>query len=125
MLQNIIQLLSLVSVANDGIELWYKYRDKSKVNEKLSKKEQIANMFDNIAEKYDFLNHTLSLGMDNWWRRNAIKRLTNNPKNIITVQEFMLLPFLISFNCLKKQHENNNIYNHIKHHIDALRPCFS
>jgi len=32
-------------------------------------------MFDNIAEKYDFLNHFLSLGVDKYWRRKAISML--------------------------------------------------
>ena len=54
-------------------------------NNSKSKKEQITTMFDNIAESYDFLNHSLSLGMDNIWRKKAIKKLTNNPKNILDV----------------------------------------
>ncbi len=32
-------------------------------------------MFDNIAPKYDLLNHTLTLGIDFLWRRKAIKLL--------------------------------------------------
>lgn len=36
------------------------------------KKKQIKNMFDNIAPKYDFLNHFLSLGIDKIWRHRAI-----------------------------------------------------
>ena len=42
-------------------------------------------MFDNIAKRYDFLNHTLSFGMDYYWRRKAVKCLTNNPKTILDV----------------------------------------
>lgn len=38
-----------------------------------SKKEQVAEMFDNISERYDFLNHTLSLGIDRGWRRKLLK----------------------------------------------------
>ncbi len=30
-------------------------------------------MFDNIASKYDFLNHFLSFGIDKLWRRRAIR----------------------------------------------------
>ena len=30
-----------------------------------TKKKQVTKMFDNIADSYDLLNHTLSLGMDN------------------------------------------------------------
>lgn len=40
-----------------------------------SKKEQVSEMFDNIAPKYDFLNHLLSLGIDRGWRKKALKLL--------------------------------------------------
>ena len=40
-----------------------------------SKKQQVARMFDNIALKYDFLNHFLSLGIDKLWRKNAVSLL--------------------------------------------------
>lgn len=40
-----------------------------------SKKEQVAEMFNNISGTYDFLNHFLSLGIDIIWRRKAIKEL--------------------------------------------------
>jgi len=50
-----------------------------------SKKEQVITMFDNIAKSYDFLNHSLSLGMDNLWRKKAIKKLNNNPKSILDI----------------------------------------
>ncbi len=54
-------------------------------NNSRSKKEQITKMFDNIAESYDFLNHSLSLGMDNIWRKKAIQKLSNNPQNILDI----------------------------------------
>ena len=38
----------------------------------LSKKAQVADMFNNIANKYDFLNHFLSMGIDKGWRKKAI-----------------------------------------------------
>lgn len=41
-------------------------------NSELSKKQQVENMFDNIAWRYDFLNHFLSLGIDHYWRRKTI-----------------------------------------------------
>lgn len=46
------------------------------------KKKQIKNMFDNIAPKYDFLNHFLSMGIDKIWRRRAIGLFTglNSPE---------------------------------------------
>ena len=50
-----------------------------------TKKEQVQAMFDNIAKKYDLLNHTLSAGMHNIWRKKAIQKLTNNPKNILDI----------------------------------------
>jgi demethylmenaquinone methyltransferase/2-methoxy-6-polyprenyl-1,4-benzoquinol methylase len=43
--------------------------------ERSSKKQQVANMFNNIAGKYDFLNHFLSMGIDKLWRKNAINSL--------------------------------------------------
>ena len=54
-------------------------------NSSESKKKQVSEMFDNIANSYDFLNHSLSLGMDNIWRKIAIKKLTNNPKIILDI----------------------------------------
>lgn len=41
----------------------------------LGKKEQVANMFNNISKRYDLLNHVLSLGIDIIWRKKAIKLL--------------------------------------------------
>lgn len=53
---------------------------------KLSKKEQVADMFNNIAGKYDFLNHILSMGIDKGWRKKAIKSIAIiNPRNILDV----------------------------------------
>ncbi|MBD81094.1 MAG: bifunctional demethylmenaquinone methyltransferase/2-methoxy-6-polyprenyl-1,4-benzoquinol methylase UbiE [Crocinitomicaceae bacterium] len=37
------------------------------------KKVQVAEMFDNIAGNYDFLNHFLSMGIDILWRKKAIR----------------------------------------------------
>ena len=55
-------------------------------NSELSKKEQVADMFDNIAYRYDFLNRFLSVGIDIQWRKKAIRQLQNkNPKIILDV----------------------------------------
>jgi demethylmenaquinone methyltransferase/2-methoxy-6-polyprenyl-1,4-benzoquinol methylase len=52
-----------------------------------SKKEEVAQMFNNISARYDFLNHFLSLGIDHIWRRKAvdfaIALLKLNPSQII------------------------------------------
>ncbi|MCK5105601.1 MAG: bifunctional demethylmenaquinone methyltransferase/2-methoxy-6-polyprenyl-1,4-benzoquinol methylase UbiE [Cyclobacteriaceae bacterium] len=54
--------------------------------EVLGKKEQVAKMFDNISQKYDLLNHLLSLGIDIQWRKKAVKLLRpTNPKTILDV----------------------------------------
>jgi demethylmenaquinone methyltransferase/2-methoxy-6-polyprenyl-1,4-benzoquinol methylase len=37
------------------------------------KKNQVKKIFDNIAGKYDFLNHLLSFGLDFYWRKKALK----------------------------------------------------
>ncbi|MEM9981223.1 MAG: bifunctional demethylmenaquinone methyltransferase/2-methoxy-6-polyprenyl-1,4-benzoquinol methylase UbiE [Bacteroidota bacterium] len=55
-------------------------------NQSNSKKEQVAEMFDNISPKYDFLNHLLSLGIDISWRKKAIRLLKpKQPKQILDV----------------------------------------
>lgn len=54
--------------------------------ENLSKKEQVARMFDNISHRYDFLNHFLSLGIDKGWRKRAIRILApTKPKLMLDV----------------------------------------
>jgi demethylmenaquinone methyltransferase/2-methoxy-6-polyprenyl-1,4-benzoquinol methylase len=49
-----------------------------------SKKEEVAQMFNNISARYDFLNHFLSLGIDHIWRRKAVNQLREiQPKRIL------------------------------------------
>ncbi len=48
---------------------------------KSGKKEQVAQMFNNIARHYDFLNHFLSLGIDKIWRKKAIQCLKDISPN--------------------------------------------
>ena len=51
-----------------------------------SKKEQVGEMFDTIAPRYDFMNRFLSAGIDISWRRKAIKFLRQDkPKLILDV----------------------------------------
>lgn len=54
--------------------------------ENKSKKEEVAEMFNNISGRYDFLNHFLSLGIDKLWRKRAVKELKAvNPKHILDI----------------------------------------
>lgn len=49
-----------------------------------SKKEQVRQMFDNIAPKYDFLNHFLTVGIDKRWRHKVCKIVAEKkPKSIM------------------------------------------
>jgi demethylmenaquinone methyltransferase / 2-methoxy-6-polyprenyl-1,4-benzoquinol methylase len=48
-------------------------------NSRESKKRQVEEMFDNISGKYDFLNHSLSLNLDKYWRKVAVSTLRNLP----------------------------------------------
>ena len=49
-----------------------------------SKKEEVAQMFNNISARYDFLYHFLSLGIDHIWRRKAVNKLREiQPKRIL------------------------------------------
>lgn len=50
------------------------------------KKTQIAQMFNNIAGNYDFLNHFLSMGIDKGWRKKAIAVLRDaKPASVLDV----------------------------------------
>ena len=50
------------------------------------KKQQVADMFDNISGTYDFLNHFLSLGIDIIWRKKAIRALkVSQPQYLLDV----------------------------------------
>jgi demethylmenaquinone methyltransferase / 2-methoxy-6-polyprenyl-1,4-benzoquinol methylase len=51
-----------------------------------SKKNQVEDMFDNIAPKYDFLNRLLSLKIDVLWRKTLVNWLKKDqPKKILDV----------------------------------------
>lgn len=51
-----------------------------------SKKEEVAEMFNNISKRYDFLNHFLSLGIDKLWRKKAVKQLKElNPERMLDI----------------------------------------
>src|SRR6201996_6885726 len=48
-----------------------------------TKKEQVADMFNNISKTYDLLNHLLSLGIDVVWRKKAINELKKDQPQLI------------------------------------------
>ena len=51
-----------------------------------AKKQQVEEMFNNIAFRYDFLNRFLSAGIDISWRRKAISMLIpQKPDNILDI----------------------------------------
>jgi demethylmenaquinone methyltransferase/2-methoxy-6-polyprenyl-1,4-benzoquinol methylase len=55
-------------------------------NHSASKKEQVAEMFNNVAPRYDFLNQLLSMGIHKGWRKKSIELLReNNPKQILDI----------------------------------------
>ena len=50
------------------------------------KKQQVSQMFDTIAGRYDFMNRFLSLGIDVSWRKKAIQRfLKDRPQHLLDV----------------------------------------
>ena len=52
----------------------------------LSKKEQVAQMFDTISENYDGLNRVISFGIDVKWRKKVLQIVAqSNPKNILDI----------------------------------------
>jgi demethylmenaquinone methyltransferase/2-methoxy-6-polyprenyl-1,4-benzoquinol methylase len=66
------------SLPHDSIK---PYEDSNK-----GKKEQVAEMFDDIASTYDRLNRMLSAGIDVSWRKKAIRRLKQDkPATILDV----------------------------------------
>lgn len=51
-----------------------------------SKKEQVAGMFNNIAHRYDFLNHFLSCGIDVIWRHKMLSEFRDQkPQTLLDV----------------------------------------
>jgi demethylmenaquinone methyltransferase/2-methoxy-6-polyprenyl-1,4-benzoquinol methylase len=57
------------------------YKDSS-----LGKKEQVAQMFDNISGNYDNLNRVISFGIDIKWRKKVLKIVSDtNPKIILDI----------------------------------------
>lgn len=70
--------------SNDGgnrVEQVTPYSDQA-----TTKTDQVRQMFDSIAPAYDFMNRAMTLGIDIWWRRLAVKRLKRiAPAHILDV----------------------------------------
>lgn len=74
-------------------------------DEKRSKKEQVADMFDQIAFRYDFLNRFLSGGIDIRWRKKAIRELQAiRPKKILDVATGTADVALMTYKYLQPDH---------------------
>lgn len=57
------------------------YKDSS-----LSKKEQVAKMFDTISGNYDNLNRVISFGIDVKWRKKVLQLVARtNPENVLDI----------------------------------------
>jgi demethylmenaquinone methyltransferase/2-methoxy-6-polyprenyl-1,4-benzoquinol methylase len=55
-------------------------------NSSLSKKEQVAKMFDTISGNYDNLNRVISFGIDVKWRKKVLQMVARtNPVNILDI----------------------------------------
>ncbi|MBW4361962.1 bifunctional demethylmenaquinone methyltransferase/2-methoxy-6-polyprenyl-1,4-benzoquinol methylase UbiE [Flavobacterium taihuense] len=55
-------------------------------NSTLSKKEQVAKMFDTISGNYDSLNRVISFGIDVKWRKKVLQLVAKtNPENILDI----------------------------------------
>ena len=78
---NILNNLSLpycmTNFAHDSV---VPYKDSE-----LSKKQQVAGMFDDISCKYDFLNGFLSAGIDTRWRKKAIMQLPDGYRTVLNL----------------------------------------
>jgi demethylmenaquinone methyltransferase/2-methoxy-6-polyprenyl-1,4-benzoquinol methylase len=54
--------------------------------ENAAKSVQVEKMFDEIARQYDLLNHTLSWGIDRYWRKKGISSLKEiHPEKILDI----------------------------------------
>lgn len=73
-------------------------------NSGLNKKEQVADMFNSIAYRYDFMNRFLTAGIDVWWRKKAISQLKELlPKKILDVATGTADVAILTYQLLKPE----------------------
>ena len=61
-------------------------------NSEESKKKQVADMFNNVAGTYDFLNHFFFLVIDKLWRRKLVQLMGKaSPKIILDLKSFKFI----------------------------------
>jgi len=64
----------------------YKVEKIHPYNAAQGKKEQVTHMFNEIALRYDLMNGALSLGIDDYWRSDALKELRKyRPQHILDI----------------------------------------
>ena len=52
----------------------------------LSKKQQVADMFDKVSGNYDFLNRVMTFGIDIKWRKKVVRIVgEKNPESILDI----------------------------------------
>lgn len=70
-----------------------------------SKKQQVAEMFDRIAGRYDFMNRFLSARVDLYWRKKALASLQKSPpKKILDVATGTADMSLLAYRMLRPDH---------------------
>lgn len=70
----------------------------------LGKKQQVAEMFNDIAFKYDFLNRFLSVGIDVSWRKKGIHQLKEiKPQQVLDVATGTADVALLTYKILQPQ----------------------
>ena len=77
----------------------------------LTKKDQVAEMFNDIAFKYDFLNRFLSAGIDKGWRKKAIRELKSlNPQLVLDVATGTGDVAIMTYQALHPRLENRDLF---------------
>ena len=94
-------------------------------NSNLGKKEQVEQMFDNIAGNYDSLNRVISFGIDVKWRKKVLKIVSDaKPLAISRSPETLLLFILIKIAFAPKENIMTNTEIAINSSNNSAPPFF-